>query len=60
MKEEILNYIKFHPGLKFKHLLIRLELNEATLDRNLKILIKFKSIRKSEDKRYWEMKKNDK
>ena len=51
--DELLEYVKKNPGLKFKHLLARLEINEATLNKNLQSLLKHKLIRKSEDKRYF-------
>lgn len=52
-KEEILEYIKKEPGLTFRQLKFRLEMNESTLNRNLNNLIKLKFIRKSKDKRYF-------
>ena len=52
-KEEILEYIYLNPGLTFRQINFRLELNEGTLNRALINLTKLNFIRKSEDKRYF-------
>lgn len=52
-KDEILEFIQKNPGLTFRQIRFRLEMNEGTLNRNLKNLLKLELIRKSEDKRYF-------
>lgn len=52
-KEEILEFIWLNPGLTFKQINFRLELNESTLNKALISLIKLEFIRKSKDKRYF-------
>lgn len=52
-KELIYNYIKTNPGLTFRQIGFRMELNESTLNKALINLIKTEFIRKSEDKRYF-------
>ena len=52
-KEIILDLITREPGLIFRQLRFRLELNESTLNKALVGLIKSEFIRKSEDKRYF-------
>jgi len=44
--ENILNYIKKEPGLSFRQLRFRLEMNESTLNRNLKNMIKLGLVKK--------------
>lgn len=55
-KEDILNYIKTNPGLSFRQIRWRLELNESTLNRALINLTKSEFIRKDKELRYFEVK----
>ena len=52
-KDEIMEYIHLNPGLTYRQLKFRLELNESTLNKALIKLIKTDFIRKSEDKLYF-------
>ena len=51
--EIVLSYIKSNPGLTFRQLRFRLDMNESVLNNNLKTLIKHGLVRKSEDLRYF-------
>lgn len=51
--EVLLIYIKNNPGLSFRQIRFRLEMNESVLNNNLKTLIKHNLIRKSNDLRYF-------
>ena len=55
-KEEILSYIAKNPGLTFRQIRFRLDLNESTLNRALIYLAKSSFIRKDKELRYFEVK----
>ncbi len=52
-KEEILSYIALNPGLTFRQIRFRLELNESTLNKALINLTKSEFIRKDKELRYF-------
>ena len=52
-KEEILEYIRLNPGLTFRQIRFRLELNEGTLNRAIINLTKSEFIRKDKELRYF-------
>ncbi len=52
-KENILEFIRKNPGLTFRQLRFRLDMNESTLNRNIINLTKLGYIRKSDDLRYF-------
>ena len=52
--EIIFDFIKRNPGLTFRQLRFRLEMNESTLNNNLKSLLKHNLIKKTEEKRYFD------
>ena len=52
-KEKIFEYIRLNPGLSFRQIRFRLDLNESTLNKALIYLIKSNLVKKTEDKRYF-------
>ena len=51
--EIVFNYIRTNPGLTFRQIRFRLDMNESVLNNNLKTLIKHELVRKSEDLGYF-------
>lgn len=52
-KEEVLSYVAKEPGLSFRQLRFRLDMNESTLNRALINLAKHDLIKKDKEFRYF-------
>ena len=52
-KEDIFEFIKNNPGLSFRQIRFRLEINESTLNKALILLIKSDLVRKKEENKIY-------
>jgi len=52
-KDNLLDYIRKNPGFTFRQLRFRLEMNESTLNNNLKSLLKREFLKKDNELRYF-------